>query len=69
MMWGPAVARAAADVALTGTSEVVDVLDLGLDRFDEDGNSRLASDPIALPFPETVRPAASRHAPGRLMLS
>jgi sarcosine oxidase subunit beta len=69
MMWGPAVARAAADVALTGTSEVVDVLDLGLDRFDEDGNSRLASDPIALPFPETVRPAASRPAPGRLTLS
>ena len=35
MMWGPAVARAAADVALTGTSDVVDVSDLGLDRFDD----------------------------------
>ena len=52
MMWGPAVARAAADVALTGSSDVVDTADLGLDRFDADGNSRLATDPIALPFPE-----------------
>jgi sarcosine oxidase, subunit beta len=51
MMWGPAVARAAADVALTGRSEVVDTAQLGLDRFDSDGNSRLATDPIALPFP------------------
>jgi sarcosine oxidase, subunit beta len=54
MMWGPAVARAAADVALTGTSEVVDVSILGLDRFDEAGHSRLATDPIALPFPERI---------------
>ena len=52
MMWGPAVARATADVALTGTSEIVDVSMLGLDRFDESGRSRLAADPIALPFPE-----------------
>jgi sarcosine oxidase, subunit beta len=53
MMWGPAVARAAADVCLTGTSSVVDdVSMLGLDRFDADGHSRLAADPIALPFPE-----------------
>jgi sarcosine oxidase subunit beta len=52
MMWGPAVARAAADLALTGTSEVVDAAPLGLDRFDEAGRSRLATDPIALPFPE-----------------
>jgi sarcosine oxidase, subunit beta len=52
MMWGPAVARTAADVALTGSSPVVDVSDLGLDRFDESGRSRLAADPIALPFPE-----------------
>ncbi len=51
MMWGPAVARAAADVALTGNSDVVDTAVLGLDRFDEEGNSRLATDPIALPFP------------------
>src|ERR1700677_3129651 len=58
MMWGPAVARAAADVALTGTSEVVDVADLGLDRFDAEGRSKLATDPIALPFP-TAAPSAA----------
>ena len=52
MMWGPAVARVAADLALTGTSEVVDAAPLGLDRFDEACRSRLATDPIALPFPE-----------------
>ncbi len=52
MMWGPAVGRAVADVALTGQTEVVDVADLGLDRFDASGRSRLAADPIALPFPE-----------------
>ena len=52
MMWGPAVARTAADLALTGTSDVVDTGPLGLDRFDEAGRSRLAPDPIALPFPE-----------------
>lgn len=51
MMWGPAVARAAADLALEGRTEVLDVSDLGLDRFDEHGRSRLATDPIALPFP------------------
>ncbi len=64
MMWGPAVARAAADVALTGSSEVVDVTELGLDRFDAAGNSKLATDPIALPFPEYAP-----QAPGRLTLS
>ncbi len=52
MMWGPGVARATADVALTGSSAVVDTADLGLDRFDDQGRSRLATDPIALPFPE-----------------
>jgi sarcosine oxidase subunit beta len=51
MMWGPGVARVAADLALTGRSDVCDVTDLGLDRFDALGRSRLASDPIALPFP------------------
>lgn len=55
MMWGPGVARAAADLALTGTTDLVDVTDLGLDRFDADGNSRLAPDPIALPFPTSTR--------------
>src|SRR6185437_9852482 len=54
MMWGPAVGRAVADVALTGQTEVVDVADLGLDRFDASGRSRLAADPIALPFPEKL---------------
>jgi len=56
MMWGPGVARAAADVALTGRSDVTDTASLGLDRFDEQGHSKLATDPIALPFPA--------HAPG-----
>jgi len=54
MMWGPGVAKAAADVALTGSSDVLDVSPLGLDRFDERGHSRLATDPIALPFPERI---------------
>ena len=53
MMWGPAVARCAADVALGVPSTVVDdVSMLGLDRFDASGRSRLPADPIALPFPE-----------------
>jgi sarcosine oxidase subunit beta len=51
MMWGPAVARAAADLALEGRTGVVDVGGFGLDRFDEHGRSRLAADPVALPFP------------------
>ena len=52
MMWGPGVARAAADLVLHGRTDVLDVTDLGLDRFDADGRSRLAADPIALPFPQ-----------------
>ncbi|HTR70704.1 MAG TPA: FAD-binding oxidoreductase [Mycobacteriales bacterium] len=52
MMWGPGVSRVAADLALTGTTDVTDVTDLGLDRFDADGRSRLPADPIALPFPD-----------------
>jgi sarcosine oxidase subunit beta len=51
MMWGPAVASAAAQLALSGHTDVVDVSDLGLDRFDADGRSRVSTDPIALPFP------------------
>jgi sarcosine oxidase subunit beta len=51
MMWGPAVARIAADLATTGRTVLVDASDLGLDRFDANGRSRLATDPIALPFP------------------
>jgi sarcosine oxidase, subunit beta len=60
MMWGPGIARATADVALTGRSDVVDTAQLGLDRFDAEGNSRLATDPIALPFPSHA-PQASGH--------
>jgi sarcosine oxidase subunit beta len=52
MMWGPAVSRTAADLVMSGSTEVVDVGPLGLDRFDEFGNSNLDPDPIALPFPE-----------------
>jgi sarcosine oxidase subunit beta len=51
MMWGPGVARVAADLALRGATDLIDVTDLGLDRFDANGVSRLATDPIALPFP------------------
>jgi glycine/D-amino acid oxidase-like deaminating enzyme len=57
MMWGPGVSRAAADLSLDGKTDVLDVADLGLDRFDERGRSRLDADPIALPFPTvTTRP-------------
>jgi len=55
MMWGPAVARIAADIACGGRSHVLDASALGLGRFDERGHSRLTADPIALPFPETTR--------------
>jgi sarcosine oxidase subunit beta len=54
MMWGPGVAKAAADLTVSGWTDVLDVTDLGLDRFDEHGRSRLAPDPIALPFPEVT---------------
>jgi sarcosine oxidase subunit beta len=53
MMWGPAVAKAAADLAIKGRTKVVDVGELGLDRFDAAGRSRLF-DPMALPFPGDV---------------
>jgi len=65
MMWGPGVARAAADVALTGSSLVVDTTRLGLDRFDEHGHSKLAADPVALPFPGM----APGQAPGKLTVT
>ena len=32
MMWGPAVARAVADVTLTGSTDIVNTADLGLDQ-------------------------------------
>jgi sarcosine oxidase subunit beta len=50
MMWGPAVAKIAADLAVRGKTKVVDVSGFGLDRFDAQGLST-AYDPIALPFP------------------
>jgi sarcosine oxidase subunit beta len=53
MMWGPGVARVAADLALTGQTGVIDVGDLGMDRFDEQGHSPFF-DPIALPFPPSA---------------
>ena len=54
MMWGPAVAEVAADLVIKDECSWLDVTDLGLDRFDARGNSRLAPDPISLPFPESV---------------
>jgi sarcosine oxidase subunit beta len=51
MMWGPAVSRVAADLAVHGATSLVDGTDLGVGRFDAEGRSRLAPDPIALPFP------------------
>ncbi len=50
MMWGPATAKIAADLATKGRTKVVDVADFGLDRFDARGRSRFY-DPVALPFP------------------
>lgn len=54
MMWGPGVSRVAADLVLDGKSDLIDTSDLGLDRFDELGRSRLDADPIALPFPQVT---------------
>ncbi|MGE0215503.1 NAD(P)/FAD-dependent oxidoreductase [Mycolicibacterium sp.] len=54
MMWGPAVAQVAAELTTSGECEWLDLTDLGLDRFDADGNSRLAPEPISLPFPESA---------------
>jgi sarcosine oxidase subunit beta len=50
MMWGPAVAKIAADLCVKGKTKVTDVRDFGLDRFDAEGKSRFY-DPVALPFP------------------
>jgi glycine/D-amino acid oxidase-like deaminating enzyme len=64
MMWGPAVARIAADLALEGKTSLVDISQLGLDRFDAEGRSRLATDPIALPFPSLPPPQPSPQGGG-----
>ena len=54
MMWGPAVSRIATDLALEGTTDVVEcVEDFRMDRFDERGNPPFV-DPVALPFPVRV---------------
>jgi sarcosine oxidase subunit beta len=55
MMYGPAIARATADLVLDGSTDVTDLADLGMDRFDDSGRSRLAADPISLPYPEQAR--------------
>lgn len=52
MMWGPAVSRIAADLALEGTTSLAGAADLGLDRFDVEGRSRFTN-PLALPFPRS----------------
>lgn len=59
MMWGPAVAQVAAELTKFGECDWLDLTDLGLDRFDADGNSRLAPEPISLPFPETLEKISS----------
>ena len=60
MMWGPGVARAAADLALEGRTDVIDVTDLGMATGpDEHGHSPFY-DPIALPFPPSAE-EADRH--------
>jgi sarcosine oxidase subunit beta len=53
MMWGPGVARIAADLATEGRTDLIDPEPLGMDRFDEHGRSPFY-DPIALPFPESA---------------
>ena len=54
LMWGPAVARLAADHATGRRTRVVRrPSDFRMDRFDEQGRSPL-TDPVALPFPVTL---------------
>ena len=55
MMWGPGVSRAAADLALTGDRRL-DAPTSGSTASTSDGRSRLAADPIALPFPTAIGP-------------
>jgi sarcosine oxidase subunit beta len=62
MMWGPGVARVAADLIVRGETTLMDVSELGLDRFDAEGRSRLATDPIALPFPASAEDEVSARA-------
>ena len=54
MMWGPAVSRMAVDLAVGGSTDVVErVEDFRMDRFDDEGNPPFV-DPVALPFPVQV---------------
>ena len=54
MMWGPAVSRIAVDLALDGTTDVVEAAEaFRMDRFDEHGTPP-SVDPVALPFPVHV---------------
>lgn len=54
MMWGPAVSRIAVDLALEGTTDVVEHVEhFRMDRFDAHGRSPFV-DPVALPFPVEV---------------
>ena len=62
MMWGPGVSRVAADIIVRGETTLIDASELGLDRFDAEGRSRLATDPIALPFPESAEDEVSERA-------
>jgi sarcosine oxidase subunit beta len=55
MMWGPGVARVAADLAVRGDTSLIDVTGLGLDRFDADGRSKATPDSVALPYPAVVQ--------------
>jgi sarcosine oxidase subunit beta len=64
MMWGPGVARVAADIIVRGQATLIDASELGLDRFDAEGRSRLATDPIALPFPESAEDDAGAVTSG-----
>ncbi|HLA17570.1 MAG TPA: FAD-binding oxidoreductase [Candidatus Limnocylindrales bacterium] len=54
MMWGPGIARVAVDLALRAGTDLADLADLALDRFDAAGRSRLAPDRISLPLPTTA---------------
>jgi sarcosine oxidase subunit beta len=51
MMWGPGVARLAAELITQGQSKSADISMLRLDRFDAQGKSKYF-DPMALPFPK-----------------
>jgi sarcosine oxidase subunit beta len=65
MMWGPAVARIAADLTLGTSTRVVEKVEgFRMDRFDEQGNAP-SVDPVALPFPVRVDDEFRSGARGR----